>query len=161
MINFTYLTYIHSQWLLELCYICTYVLPQEAELVGETLLESAEEFGIIISSTLARNTSNIISTHEPNIEKENVGKYIIMLTGTSYEVIKYPVVVQTVQLAKEEITEIESSGFISFLNDTDYSTFQGKHVSVNYPSNTIKERLPDGMYHIIICKFVVINLFCR
>ena len=55
-------------------------------------------------------------------------------------------VVQTVQLAKEEITKIESSGFISFLNDTNYSTFQGKNISVNYPSGIIKERLPDGIY---------------
>ena len=46
---------------------------QEGELVGETLLESAEEFGIIISSTLTKNTSAINSTREPNIEKENVG----------------------------------------------------------------------------------------
>ena len=55
-------------------------------------------------------------------------------------------VVQTVELAKEEITEIESSGFISFLNDTNYSTFKGKNISVNYPSGTIKERLPDGIF---------------
>ena len=62
------------------------------------------------------------------------------------------VVVQTVQLAKEEIIEVESSGFISFLNDTNYSTFQGKNISVNYPSSTIKERLPDGIF-IIRIKF--------
>ena len=37
-------------------------------------------------------------------------------------------------------------GFISFLNDTKYSTFQGKNISVNYPSSTIKERLPDGIF---------------
>lgn len=49
---------------------------QETELVGETLLESAEEFGRIISSTLTKNTSTINSTHEPNIEKENVGQYM-------------------------------------------------------------------------------------
>ena len=60
------------------------------------------------------------------------------------------VVVQTVQLAKEEIIEVESSGFISFLNDTNYSTFQGKNISVNYPSSTIKERLPDGIFVIKI-----------
>ena len=60
------------------------------------------------------------------------------------------IVVQTVQLAKEEITKVESSGFISFLNDTNYSTFQGKNISVNYPSSTIKERLPDGIFIIKI-----------
>lgn len=66
-----------------------------------------------------------------------------MLVWTDQKIL---VVVQTVLLAKEEITEIESSGFISFLNDTNYSAFQGKNVTVNYPSSTIKERLPDGMY---------------
>ena len=75
---------------------------------------------------------------------------IIMLVCICYEVINILTVVQTVQIAKEEITEIESSGFISFLNDTEYSTFQGKNVSVNYPSGTIKERVPDGIF---IAKF--------
>ena len=33
---------------------------------------------------------------------------------------------------------------LSFLNDANYSKFQGKTVSVNYPISTIKEQLPDG-----------------
>ena len=51
------------------------------------------------------------------------------------------IVLQTVQLTKEEITEMESAGYIPFLTSTNYTKFQGKNISVNYPSNTIKERL--------------------
>jgi len=54
------------------------------------------------------------------------------------------IVLQTVQVAKEEITGIESAGYISFLTNTNYSKFQGKNVSVNYPSKTVKERLQNG-----------------
>ena len=49
-------------------------------------------------------------------------------------------------MAKEEIAEVESEGFISFLTNTNYSEFQGKNVSINYPSNTIKERLQNSKY---------------
>ena len=44
--------------------------------MGETLLENAEQFGRIVSSTLIKNTSNITSTQMPNIEKENIGLLI-------------------------------------------------------------------------------------
>ena len=49
---------------------------QQEEPAGETLLESAEEFGRIVSSTLIKNASNVNSTQQPNIEKENIGLYI-------------------------------------------------------------------------------------
>ena len=41
--------------------------------MGETLLENAEQFGRIVSSTLIKNTSNIVSTQTLSIEKENIG----------------------------------------------------------------------------------------
>jgi len=37
------------------------------------LLESAEEFGRIVSSTLIKSASKINSNHKLNIEKENIG----------------------------------------------------------------------------------------
>ena len=43
------------------------------------MLESAEEFGRIVSSTLVKNSSNIYFTHKPNIEKENIGKLILII----------------------------------------------------------------------------------
>ena len=49
-----------------------------------------------------------------------------------------------VQITKEEITDVESAEFISFLTDPTYSMFQGRNISVNYPSNTIKQRLKNG-----------------
>jgi len=64
------------------------------------------------------------------------------------------IVLQTVQIANEEITEIESAGYISFLTNANYSKFQGKNVSVNYPSDTIKERLQNGKSYIKICAFI-------
>lgn len=51
---------------------------------------------------------------------------------------------QTVQMGKEGIAEVESAGFISFLTNANYSKFQGKNASVKYPSSTIKERLQNG-----------------
>ena len=58
-------------------------------------------------------------------------------------------VLQTVQITKQEITEVESAGFISFLTNPTYSMFQGKNISINYPSNTIKQRLQNGKpFHI-------------
>ena len=48
-------------------------LTQDTEFAGKILLESAEEFGVIISSTLTHNSSSIDSIHEPDIEKENIG----------------------------------------------------------------------------------------
>ena len=54
------------------------------------------------------------------------------------------IVLQTVRMTKEEITEVESAGLISFLTNPIYSMFQGKNISVNYPSNTIKQRLQNG-----------------
>ena len=56
-------------------------------------------------------------------------------------------VVQTVEIVKEELTEAE---FISFLNDTRYTKYQGKHVSVKYPTNTIKKQLLDGNFLTIL-----------
>ena len=61
----------------------------------------------------------------------------------------YIIVLQTIQLAKEDITNIESGGFISFLTNTNYSKFQGRNVSVNYPSNTMKERLQNSKTFIV------------
>ena len=52
------------------------IYAQQEEPAGETLLESAEEFGRIVSSTLIKNASNVNSTQQPNIEKENIGLYI-------------------------------------------------------------------------------------
>lgn len=52
---------------------CIFTYQQETELIGETLLESAEEFGRIISSTLTKDTLSINSTDKPSIEKDNVG----------------------------------------------------------------------------------------
>ena len=49
-----------------------------------------------------------------------------------------------VQIPKEEITKTESTGYISFLTNANYSRFQGRNVSVKYPSTTIKERLQNG-----------------
>ena len=43
-------------------------------IAAEILLESAEEFGRVVSSTLIKNASNINSNHNmPNIEKDNIG----------------------------------------------------------------------------------------
>ena len=52
-------------------------------------------------------------------------------------------------MAKGEIAEVESAGFISFLTNANYSKFQGKIASVKYPSNTIKERLQNGKLFIV------------
>ena len=46
---------------------------QQDGIVGETLLENAEQFGRIVSSSLIKNTSNANSTQIPSIEKENIG----------------------------------------------------------------------------------------
>ena len=50
-----------------------YIHTQQEGPTGEALLESAEEFGRIVSSTIIKNTSNVSFTQNPNIEKENVG----------------------------------------------------------------------------------------
>ena len=118
---------------------------QQEEPAGETLLESAEEFGRIVSSTLIKNASNVNSTQQPNIEKENIGLYI-SIAYNSVSNCARSIVLQTVQLAKEDITKVESAGYIPFLTNTNYSKFQGKNVSVNYPSNTIKERLQNSKF---------------
>ena len=72
---------------------------------------------------------------------------------TKYLMCTPSIVLQTVQIAKEEITKVESAGFISFLTSTNYSMFQGRNVSVNYPSNTIKERLQNGKPIITISSY--------